>query len=505
MYNGRKKNLSVIMALLFVVTLCMPGCTAVDNTSLLPPVTYDGSVTLQVLIDNDTISRFDCVLYEISKEFEDNYPNVEVEILRLDTYKAQFNSWEELQAEIKSGNGPDIFILNADNHPGRDLDKLLFPDVNKAMREGQFANLSMYYDYDRELDTAGLRQEVMDAGVVDGFRYTLPLTYDFPVMFVNRDELKYLQLDEDIFEEGVVSVMDALVELGDQDLAKSANFFEFRYLFNFFPDLVDYDTGHVTLDREEMITFLESFLAFKQLKGFGFGPYNQDAPDFHGLTSSSIFHTDTWANLNLAMRAGWSLGDVIVETVSAQVTDMDMEVYPLTGLDGQIVAEVRQFGAINYGCDNVGLAYEFLREMLTERMQWLQTDFEYENMWEGGLRNSRHIIQGFPVRTEGAVTTLYDNMKADLEYTMLFDTDEHLRQRLLDLKLKDKDIPVLKDDLGVVRYPTAGIEWEFTTNEIIIPFEQAGYDPSAVDIETAVDTLIAELELYMWAEQPGAY
>ena len=46
---------------------------------------------------------------------------------------------------------------------------------------------------------------------------------------------------------------------------------------------------------------------------------------------------------------------------------------------------------------------------------------------------------------------------------------------------------------------------DLLSNEVGNAFEQAGYDPSAVDIETAVDTLIAELELYMWAEQPGAY
>ena len=491
-----QRQIAFILAALLLFLMLIPGCAYEEIHSGLPPATYEGYVTLRVLLANETTVLFDSVLWDIIQEFEKDHPNVEVEVQRLKEYKENFNSWEELQAEVKSGNGPDIFILNTDDFPGKDTDMLLFPDVNKAMREGQFANLSMYYDYDSELNTAGLRQEVMDVGVVDGFRYTLPLTYDYPVMFVDQDKLKEAGLDEDIFNGGVISVMDAIVELGDQTIAQSASFYEQRYLFNFFPELVDYDTGQVLLDRDKMIAFLESFFAYRALKGIKNGQDTRAASDFFGLLHESM-KKDTWINQGMCMRTGWSLGDVVTETALAEISEINLDIYPLTGSDGQIVAEVRQYVAINYGCENIPLAYELIRELFTEKGQWYQTEFRLSGRWGGRSDRITCALMGYPVRTENSVGDIHDAFKMDLDVRSAF--PEQVYNKIHETTLRDKDIPILQETIDVIRYPTAGIEWKFAM-DIVKEFEQNGWDPESVDIETAVDTLIAELELYMWAE-----
>jgi len=286
--------------------------------------------------------------------------------------------------------------------------------------------------------------------------------------------------------------------LEDPEIAKSADFYEQRYIFNFFPELVDYDTGRVLVEYDEVATFLQSFLAFKQAKGFGFAS-DRRSTDF-AVASKFMYKSSNWILEERAMRAGWSLGDVIAETAMAKWANIDLQIYPLTSPNGEIVAEIRQFGAINYGCENVPLAYEFLRELLTEASQWGQNEIIYSCNWSGSLARDSYELQGYPVRTKKSVEPLYyDALMTAAEYRDFGFNSDQTRVQLREIPMSNKDIPILNEDIAVFRYPTAGIEWQFAM-DIVQEFEQNGWDPEAVDIETAVDTLISELEVYMWTE-----
>lgn len=495
-----RQRISLTLALILLISVCLPGCTPKEAPVDILNIEYEGNVTLRVMIDDATSILFDNTFSKIADAFEDRYENVTIEVHRLSDYRKEYGSTEDLRNEIKTTSCVDIFILETDTPAGANYNLSLFPDVNLAMREGYFVNLSAYYDNDSDLNTAGLRQEVMDAGLVDGFQYTLPLTYDYPVVFVDREKLKDVGLDSRIFDKGIISVMDAVTELGDQAVARSASFFDVRYLFNFFPELVNYDTGTVLLDPGEMAKFLESYLPYLQLKGFRNNSDSIFPTDFSSI--ATVAQTDTWITRGDCMRVGWSLGDVIAETAIANHLDMNMDIYPLTGPDGKIVAEVRQYGAVNANCEYPDLAYAFLREFLTEENQWSQNTSRLRTFAGGSMLRKTTEIRGYPVRTKNsveplfyhAVLTMLDGIYiGPMTYTV------EVMEAFQDQGLNNKSIPILQEHLDVVRFPAAGLEWKFAT-EITKEVEQNGWDPEAVDIETAVDTLISELEVYMWTE-----
>jgi len=494
MKTNHKRRLSFLLALLLAVTLLLPGC-APDNTELRNSITYEGYVTLQVVIDAKSTALFNNVLEKVVHDFEDSYENVTVEVVTVTDLIKEYGGMPALREAVEAGEGPDIFILETDIYPSTSFDQILFPDVNQAMRDGLFANLTLYYDLDEELDRKGLIENVMDAGMASGYRFALPLTYDYPVMFVDIQAANDAGLEEADFENGVIPMLDAIAALGEPQVAACAKFCEGRYFFNFFPELVDYDTQEVLLDRDELIAFLNSYLAYRDTRGYA-TPFSVGS-ESEAVREHYVQHKK-WLQLGECMRAGWSLGDVLLETEFAKHNGTDMKVYPMTGPDGKIVAEVRQFGAVNAGCENVGLAYMFLREFLTEDGQWVQNTGARVNFNGHSMLFNRLAFHGYPVRTKGSVEALYNGtMKAHYQFAGSVDPDlDRVYKELAELEVKESDIPILKENIDVARFPAGALEWKFALNTII-EFEQGGWNANAVDVEALVDAFLEELEFYL--------
>ena len=97
---------------------------------------------------------------------------------------------QQLRTEILQGGGPDCYLLSTDNTLILDEPEQytyvevepLFADVGPAMRNGLFYDISLLYDANDSFGKDGLNSRIMDAGMVDGKRYVLPLRYDMPVI-----------------------------------------------------------------------------------------------------------------------------------------------------------------------------------------------------------------------------------------------------------------------------------------------------------------------------------
>lgn len=189
---------SRLAALLLAASL-LAGCAgSAGGASGSAPQSAGGAgtqepVALTICLDPDAQAQYGASLRALLAE---EFPQVEAqyELLPEDPgyYPRQDGTDEtaakamQLRTEIMAGQGPDLFLLCADN-------RLLFPDPDKQMRAGVFLDLGPYMD----TIAAGhsLNETVLAAGQADGAQYLLPLTYSVPAVAGDGGALGELPAD----------------------------------------------------------------------------------------------------------------------------------------------------------------------------------------------------------------------------------------------------------------------------------------------------------------------
>ena len=81
------------------------------------------------------------------------------------------------------------------------------------MKNRLFLDVSKYYDADTEFSTDKLQQTIINAGVMGDSGYVLPLRYDIPVMYVDKQVFSETGLSQDIFESNVIDLMNGVVAI----------------------------------------------------------------------------------------------------------------------------------------------------------------------------------------------------------------------------------------------------------------------------------------------------
>ena len=153
-----KKIVSLLLVMLLLVSL-LPGCKKTETIWI-------------VMEEHKAMEQH---VRSIIKLFKEQNPNVEFELELLpngnkvvdaDYEEARTAILQRLRSAIMARKGPDIYLLPSTTTTY----EMLFEDVNLAMRNGLFEDISEYYDGDTELRTEELISGVMDAGVLDGRR-----------------------------------------------------------------------------------------------------------------------------------------------------------------------------------------------------------------------------------------------------------------------------------------------------------------------------------------------
>ena len=167
----------IILVLAITISLGSSGCTTSNNRKT--------PTELWVVTEETTGDGMNYIASELAKQFAEENPESSIRLDVLPTDKTEREAYlESLRMKIGSGDGPDIYLLPATAQLVTDnplkysyyhLDSL-FPDV--AMGNRQFADLSQYYDNDKELGKEDLLDIVMDAGIRNGKRYVLPLRFN---------------------------------------------------------------------------------------------------------------------------------------------------------------------------------------------------------------------------------------------------------------------------------------------------------------------------------------
>ena len=160
-----KNKIVIILTLQFIITVCaFSGCgesTASSNSSKLTYCAYYEDAIC------DIIKRYNKYC---TKHYDESY---QIEIV-------EFESQEEMKlkmsTEIMAGEGPDIFSMSQKLPFEKLTDSKTIADVNELISE---------FSYDIGIDNCN--SKIMDAGVIDGKRYFIPLFYS-PDVFITTEE-----------------------------------------------------------------------------------------------------------------------------------------------------------------------------------------------------------------------------------------------------------------------------------------------------------------------------
>ena len=490
---------------------------------------------LWLVTEQSTWDRMNGQLQALKEAYEAAHKGVSIRVECLPTAKQEREvRLQKLRTEILQGRGPDCYLLPTDNTLILDEPaqytyarvEPLFPDVELAMRNGLFYDISAWYDADEALDREGLNAMVMDAGVVDGMRLVLPLRYDVPVIYGLDEALEAAGLDPNVLNQDLCTIMEAVLETGDPVLAGGILYGD----YGAFSDFIDYDSGNATLQTEAVRRYLEDYQKLKALLGDGYLDLGRDEnnhPELTGIleqvhlekldVTKYIYCRYEEAEAGIAYYPLWigSMQDAFDYLPMSEYADSPLRVVPLRTIGtGELVATVRCYAAVGSGCGDPALAYDFLRQFLMEESQW-ERNRPTRQHWKpvkGAAANTSNDLQfpgliegGWPVRDQTPFQTLWNVRRRQVYIrdmiandTSQFFTSEQIRRNWQIGRMGFPTDYRLLDDavIGQVRFNTTMSD-SFADMLARLNDPDAGYAPLPVDLDRLAEQLIWELRWHV--------
>lgn len=389
-------------------------------------------------------------LSQICDYYEHEHPNVKIELEIIPaSQETRETTIQRRRVELLAGKTPDIYLLPTMScdflYTSKDY-PLLFNDVQQAMTNNWFADINAYYETDEALQTDELQSKVMDAGVMNGKRYVLPLGYSFGTIVADKEELNRTELASALQSQGIQGYMNACLNDGCLKWAlergNSLNWF-----LNYFPSVCDYQKEMVYLQEEEVSSAMQLHTRF----------WKQGMEYFSGkeiVVSSSIddyLHGSKEFYLNTLTPVAFEPIETLIETLGiAKAYEKEIEVLPLRAADGGVVADVTFWGAISPNCQNIDYAYDFLRIFLSPEVQHGDPLID-SDMTRYSTSFSAELNPGWPVRNHGYLQKRWDYIKGNLA---LSEGASKRESKLAEVQLDDDDFSVLDEEIAQVRFPS---------------------------------------------------
>lgn len=423
-----KKQFDFIFSRLCVLTLCLILLLGV----LLPGIARaEEETTLWLVTEESTAGGMNSLVTVLSDRFQQTHPGVTIRVDILPNQQQERESCLQSMAELmEKGEGPDLFLLPTSNVLTLDKPKRftyreitpLFPSVTAAMSSGAFADISACYDQDDALGKDSLNQDIMEAGVLEGRRYVLPLRYSMPVIYAFDELLDEAGIDPATLDGSITSIMEEAVNTGNIALAKCVDTSNPIVFSNLLKD------GEAALTIQEVSVYLQAVQALKSLLG-------TDA-DHLGRVDLQTLCTDE--KLSAVYRD--TLADAFSFLASGAFLNKTVSMRPARSTTGDVVARVDYYGAVSSSCTQPELAYEFLRQFLLEDAQWETLVDLSGSEWLGPMESS------WPVRTKGSVQPLWASIQARLP-------NDKLYTALSQPQFDDSSLPILDAQIDVVQFP----------------------------------------------------
>ena len=520
---GKRIRFLAIVLVLCLATMSLCACGAAAP---------EGPKELWIVTEQSTWDRMNGQLEVLKEAYEQEHDGVTIRVDCLPVSAQERDVYlQQLRTEILRGGGPDCYLLPTGNtlildEPVADtyvqIDPL-FPDVELAMRNGLFSDVTAYYDADDDLDKDGLNQTIMDAGVLDGVRYVLPLRYDMPVIIALDEALEAAGLDPAILTQDLCTIMEAVLRTGDPLLACGLLYEG----YSAFSGFIDYRSGNAALDTDTLRRYLEDYQQLTALLGTDYLDLDRIDPGERsvlqppeGTTVLENLDAEKFiqceyeeADADTAYVPLWigSMQDVFDYVTCAGYADAALTVTPLRSIgSGEVVATVTYYAAVGSGCGDPALAYDFLRQFLLEDSQWEQNrpKRKHTRPVKGTASNTSNDLQvrglienGWPVRDEVSFNTLWNVRRMQLyvrEYLDQFNpTPVEIRRRMRRIGLMfiaDEDAPSFRVPIGQVRFNTTMSD---VLADALAQLNDAENAPVPTDLNKLAQQLIWELRWHV--------
>ena len=403
-------------------------------------------LTLWVLTEETTLDGMNHQARVLGDQFEAEHKNISIRLDILPAYGEERETYlKQIRTQIMAGEGPDVFLLPVNNvltieHPIKYTSlriEPLFQDVEQAMHNGLFADISSFFDIDKGLGKDALNKEVMNAGIIGEKRYVLPLRFDFPVIYAFTDDVKACGLNISGLKHSFTEAAASVLEIGNPELASGLKYMG----FNVFTNWINYEKGIVDLTSAEIYDYL---IQYQELQTM-----TKDNNEYRGTLrlTSYIWGMEKLGDKWFPLYTG-HLHNALDFAAIAEIENKKLEMIPLRSDKGDIIADVTYIAAVGAGCETPKLAYEFIRLFLLEESQWEINRLLPETEQHIGL-----VESGWPVRTEGSVSVLWENYRK--QHTNKYADADGRRARqsmVVGLRLTDEDVPVLEEKIDYVRF-----------------------------------------------------
>lgn len=424
-----KKQFDVIFS-----RLCLPVLCLILMAGILAPgiARAEGETTLWLVTEETTAGGMNDLVTLLSQRFQETHPGVTIRIDILPNQEQEREAClQSLAEQMEKGEGPDLFLLPTGKVLTLDKPKKftyreitpLFPSVTSAMNSGAFADISACYDQDDVLGKDSLNQDIMEAGVLEGRRYVLPLRYSMPVIYAFDELLDEADIDPAALDGSITGIMEEAVNTGNIALAKCADTSSTIVFSNLLK------SGESALSTQEVAAYLQNVQALKSLLGTD--------TDHLGRVDSQTLCSNV-QKLPAVYRD--TLADAFSFLASGAFLDKTVSMRPSRTTTGDVVARVEYYGAVSSNCAQPELAYEFLRQFLLEDAQWESLVDLSGSEWLGPMESS------WPVRTKGSVQALWASIQARLP-------NDKFYTALSQFQFDDSALPILDTQIDVVQFP----------------------------------------------------
>lgn len=536
--RGGKKIIYALFLITLGISLSVAGC---KNT-----VEDEKAKTLWIVTEQSNSDGMNYQADTIAQRMEETYPGLSVNLEVLPTDEAERElRLKQLRAKIMAGNGPDVYLLPTGSElvsdtPEKDQDipiEPLFPDVEQAMQNGIFADISQYYDADTELNTSALNATIMVVGCSGNARLVLPLRYQVPVIYTRPDLCAQYGLTEDLFESDFLTLVEGVLSCKDAETAAIGLKLPEDVEMLGIP--LDYTKGEVLTPIAQITAYMQLYrqrneIAAESTQAFydkwelarrylhfppntiEYSEYNwlyrgvsdyvwpKTGEFYHGCFNllseycSQLYH---WSVCDIPLYTGY-LSDILETLGVTKQTGQEVVVYPLRGADGCVTATVAYWGAVGTSCKNPELAYSFLREFLMEEFQWdLYRPRVNKNLEEIGIWNLRHdpqfkgmVEDSFPVRTEGCIAPLWDNLQYQVKLSYISWQKETYRRAnaTQSTVVTQEDVPELNWQIDRVLFPIS-VNSDETLSYALAQLNNDDGTPTDTDINALAESVYQSL------------
>ena len=475
------------LALTAAVCLCLAGCQApsaggqpagASSASARP----DEPVALSVYLPKqyaDPTTHYP--IYEKLMDYQQAHPDIELTFVTpasndLAEREAIIN---QLSAEILSGGGPDLFIM--EGHRWTEIN--LFPDIEKAMVNGTFLDLT------EAMEKEGLSREedfytaVLDAGQWEGRQYILPLGFSVPLMVSAADVLNASSFDLQRAMHTMDTLLTELLRIHqEQSILVIASFDALGALAQ---PVLDHEAHEVRLDTAAARRALELEKVFRTgdiAYGLAHGLFDPSDPAqvqdgfARGAPFAVLRKSDFSMNL---LRQCQALG---IET----------SVMPIPNEEGTVTAEIGSYAMGNRNTKYPEEVADLLLYLVSEECQSAAAYADYDQL---------------PIR-KGCMQACFD---AQYQFSIYDASRERMteegiaeRQEQYGVPLDEariKQLEVICDQVTAAHYQTIwyrGVDLGKTENgENVASYLHMQYWNDEITLDELVETLSSKMRLYL--------